>query len=327
LNKKKLNHVNKDKTLTVEKSFSFKRNTIINKDLSNSSSNSCINNSSILIDDTMTKSNLIESFYLTAPRASPELSDLGDMNLISNNILIEKEADQIEPVQNSINLSSITKSIMITSVSSNSNDTLLNVSNRSQKRKTDVSVNFDNTDIEEEDEDDIERNDRQSSETESEIDIESLANNIHKKKKRKKFKKNKTRGKINRNREYVCCIFLNKCREAVKKFVNTKLFVRGILGAILINTLSMGVEHHEQPGKNVFKLSLIHIMTSFIIKWKLSNKIIYNLEELTMIVEYSNMLFTTIFFIEMLLKLFGEGLLDYIKNAYNVFDGVIVGLR
>jgi hypothetical protein len=46
-----------------------------------------------------------------------------------------------------------------------------------------------------------------------------------------------------------------------------------------------------------------------------------------MIVEYSNMLFTTIFFIEMLLKLFGEGLLEYIKNAYNVFDGVIVGLR
>ena len=90
---------------------------------------------------------------------------------------------------------------------------------------------------------------------------------------------------------------MNKCREAVKKFVNTKFFVRGILGAILINTLSMGIEHHGQHPA------------------------------LTSIVEYSNILFTTIFFIEMLLKLFGEGVLEYIKNAYNVFDGIIVGLR
>ena len=102
-----MNHVNKDKLTTAE-SPSIKRNNIINKDLSNSSNNSCIINNSIL-DDIMIRSNLNESFYLTAPRASPELSDLGDVNLINRNTINEIEADQIEPVQSSTNMSSINK--------------------------------------------------------------------------------------------------------------------------------------------------------------------------------------------------------------------------
>ncbi len=92
-----------------------------------------------------------------------------------------------------------------------------------------------------------------------------------------------------------------KCTGAIRKqintFVNTKFFVRGILAAILINTLSMGVEHHNQP------------------------------ELLTQIVEYSNFVFTIVFFLEMILKVIGDGLFNYIKNAFNIFDGAIVGLR
>ena len=41
-------------------------------------------------------------------------------------------------------------------------------------------------------------------------------------------------------------------------------------------------------------------------------------------VEYSNMLFAGVFLIEMILKILAYGILGYIENLYNVFDGVIV---
>lgn len=40
--------------------------------------------------------------------------------------------------------------------------------------------------------------------------------------------------------------FFANSKRSVKQFVNTKVFQRGILVAILINTLSMGLEHHLQ---------------------------------------------------------------------------------
>ena len=39
---------------------------------------------------------------------------------------------------------------------------------------------------------------------------------------------------------------LGPFRMAVRKLVESKYFQQGILGAILINTLSMGVEYHNQ---------------------------------------------------------------------------------
>lgn len=50
-------------------------------------------------------------------------------------------------------------------------------------------------------------------------------------------------------------------------------------------------------------------------------------EELTLTVEFSNIVFSAIFAIEMLLKVIAEGPLNYIGNGFNVFDGVIVILR
>lgn len=43
--------------------------------------------------------------------------------------------------------------------------------------------------------------------------------------------------------------------------------------------------------------------------------------------EFSNIIFSAIFAIEMLLKIIAEGPLNYIGNGFNVFDGVIVILR
>uniref|UniRef100_A0A8C0K376 Calcium voltage-gated channel subunit alpha1 H n=1 Tax=Canis lupus dingo TaxID=286419 RepID=A0A8C0K376_CANLU len=76
--------------------------------------------------------------------------------------------------------------------------------------------------------------------------------------------------------------------------VDSKYFNRGIMVAILTNTLSMGVEYHEQP------------------------------DELTSALEISNIVFTSMFALEMLLKLLACGPLGYIRNPYNIFDGIIV---
>ncbi|KAL0204217.1 hypothetical protein M9458_002235, partial [Cirrhinus mrigala] len=47
-------------------------------------------------------------------------------------------------------------------------------------------------------------------------------------------------------------------------------------------------------------------------------------EELTDVLEISNIVFTSLFALEMLLKLSACGVFDYISNPYNIFDGIIV---
>ncbi|XP_058236365.1 voltage-dependent T-type calcium channel subunit alpha-1H isoform X2 [Hemibagrus wyckioides] len=92
--------------------------------------------------------------------------------------------------------------------------------------------------------------------------------------------------------------FLGVCvrcvRAVLRRIVDSKYFNRGIMIAILINTLSMGVEYHEQPA------------------------------ELTDVLEISNIVFTSLFALEMVLKLLACGLLGYISNPYNIFDLIIV---
>ncbi|XP_071318079.1 voltage-dependent T-type calcium channel subunit alpha-1G [Trachinotus anak] len=82
--------------------------------------------------------------------------------------------------------------------------------------------------------------------------------------------------------------------DTFRKIVDSKYFGRGIMIAILINTLSMGIEYHEQP------------------------------DELTNALEISNIVFTSLFSLEMLLKVLVYGPFGYIKNPYNIFDGIIV---
>ncbi|CAL8282606.1 unnamed protein product [Merluccius merluccius] len=96
----------------------------------------------------------------------------------------------------------------------------------------------------------------------------------------------RTAGKVVRFWRLVCDTF--------RKIVDSKYFGRGIMIAILINTLSMGIEYHEQP------------------------------DELTNALEISNIVFTSLFALEMLLKVLVYGPFGYIKNPYNIFDGIIV---
>ncbi|TSK31313.1 Voltage-dependent T-type calcium channel subunit alpha-1H [Bagarius yarrelli] len=88
--------------------------------------------------------------------------------------------------------------------------------------------------------------------------------------------------------------YWNNFRDRMKRIVDSKYFNRGIMIAILINTLSMGIEYHEQP------------------------------DELTDVLEISNIVFTSMFVLEMIFKLMAFGIFGYIKNPYNIFDGIIV---
>lgn len=90
---------------------------------------------------------------------------------------------------------------------------------------------------------------------------------------------------------------LTYLRKYVKKIADHKYFQQGILLAILINTLSMGIEYHDQP------------------------------DYLTATVEMSNFVFSAIFAVEMILKIVAEGPFKYVANGFNVFDGIIVILR
>uniref|UniRef100_A0A8C5D5S1 Voltage-dependent T-type calcium channel subunit alpha-1I-like n=1 Tax=Gouania willdenowi TaxID=441366 RepID=A0A8C5D5S1_GOUWI len=83
-------------------------------------------------------------------------------------------------------------------------------------------------------------------------------------------------------------------RSKLWGIVESKYFNRGIMIAILINTISMGIEHHEQP------------------------------DELTNVLEICNIVFTSMFSLEMILKVTAFGSFNYLRNPYNVFDGIIV---
>ncbi|XP_041863089.1 voltage-dependent T-type calcium channel subunit alpha-1I-like isoform X2 [Melanotaenia boesemani] len=92
-----------------------------------------------------------------------------------------------------------------------------------------------------------------------------------------------------------CCKELwNGMRRKLWGIVESKYFSRGIMIAILINTISMGIEHHNQP------------------------------EELTNVLEICNIVFTSMFTLEMILKLTAFGFFEYLRNPYNIFDGIIV---
>uniref|UniRef100_A0A4W5JSS6 Ion transport domain-containing protein n=1 Tax=Hucho hucho TaxID=62062 RepID=A0A4W5JSS6_9TELE len=89
----------------------------------------------------------------------------------------------------------------------------------------------------------------------------------------------------------------DEMRKKLWGIVESKYFNRGIMIAILINTISMGIEHHNQP------------------------------EELTNVLEISNIVFTSMFTLEMILKLTAFGFFAYLRNPYNIFDGIIVIIR
>ncbi|GAB1300716.1 Voltage-dependent T-type calcium channel subunit alpha-1H [Apodemus speciosus] len=109
----------------------------------------------------------------------------------------------------------------------------------------------------------------------------------------------------------------------LRRIVDSKYFNRGIMAAILVNTLSMGVEYHEQnpsPFPEAPEGAILpgtFIQSAVTTPWT-------EPDELTNALEISNIVFTSMFALEMLLKLLACGPLGYIRNPYNIFDGIVV---
>ncbi|KAK3705212.1 hypothetical protein QZH41_014007 [Actinostola sp. cb2023] len=86
----------------------------------------------------------------------------------------------------------------------------------------------------------------------------------------------------------------NRLSIVGRRVAESKYFVHFIMISILVNMICMGLEHHNQP------------------------------EELTIALEKSNIIFVTIFSVEMTINLVAYGLAEYLSQAQNVFDGFVV---
>ncbi|CAF1642584.1 unnamed protein product, partial [Didymodactylos carnosus] len=130
---------------------------------------------------------------------------------------------------------------------------------------------------------DIELSDSQKKESGDDTNIEDTTNDDdeeeeedldednHRKKSSKRIK-----SKRRKAFENLICTHYKKFQKLIANFVASKYFRRIVLTAIVINTLSMGIEYHGQPPS------------------------------LTNALEYSNIVFTILFVLEMVLKIFAE---------------------
>eukprot|EP00198_Chlamydomonas_reinhardtii_P001158 XP_001690493.1 voltage-gated Ca2+ channel, alpha subunit [Chlamydomonas reinhardtii] len=80
----------------------------------------------------------------------------------------------------------------------------------------------------------------------------------------------------------------------VRIFVNHNLFNQFFMLLIFLNTIFLSLEYHNQP------------------------------DSLTQALNVGNLTLTVLFTIEMVLKLFGLGFWDYIRDGFNIFDALVV---
>ncbi|KAJ1062221.1 hypothetical protein K5549_008563 [Capra hircus] len=125
----------------------------------------------------------------------------------------------------------------------------------------------------------------------------------------------------------LCEDLWRETRAKLRGIVDSKYFNRGIMMAILVNTVSMGIEHHQQASGERGGIGSLAPTK----RQALSQPGVLNFhhhpqqpEELTNILEICNVVFTSMFALEMLLKLAAFGLFDYLRNPYNIFDSIIV---
>ena len=88
----------------------------------------------------------------------------------------------------------------------------------------------------------------------------------------------------------------DKVKLNVKRFIQKEYFKRFIAATIVLNTLSMAIEHHNQP------------------------------DSMTQVLEILNYVFTCILTLELILKLYCYTLREFSRRKFNIFDAVIVVL-
>lgn len=90
-----------------------------------------------------------------------------------------------------------------------------------------------------------------------------------------------------------CCGTLRSIQRCIKKLVEHKYFQQGILLAILINTLSMGIEYHNQvifysilsiAYLRSFQCNIILLQTFFKLNYKFDDTLCFDCKKKTIIV-------------------------------------------
>ena len=230
----------------------------------------------------------ISPYFLNAPVASPELSDIADLTNPSSPMIELRPISHISSMNNSVE-SAPSPIILSNRLKPNPTDIIericsdMNTIPSAKNIVENLLIGTMNKKLNVQfcecyNQDDISRDDDNND------NVDDIDEN----------KTKKTKSKLSLLFERYCLSYITKFRRLISRFVASKHFRLIVLSAIVINTLSMGIEYHGQP------------------------------ESLTNALEYSNLVFTSLFAVEMVLKIFADGCLKYIKNGYNLFDGGIV---
>ncbi|XP_048575597.1 voltage-dependent T-type calcium channel subunit alpha-1G isoform X2 [Nematostella vectensis] len=89
---------------------------------------------------------------------------------------------------------------------------------------------------------------------------------------------------------------VHRFRAFCRRMAESRHFSRLIMIAILLNMICMGLEHHNQP------------------------------QALTVTLEKTNIVFVTIFVLEMIINVISFGIMGYLSQLQNIFDGFVVVL-
>ena len=98
----------------------------------------------------------------------------------------------------------------------------------------------------------------------------------------------------------------------MREMVRHNMFQQTIRVCILLNTLSLSLEHHDQP----------ELLTKA--SQTIRDRVRVSQSEVFQVLEISNLLFSCIFSIEMMLKLTAFGVFEYFDDGFNVFDSLVV---
>ncbi|CAF3603222.1 unnamed protein product [Adineta steineri] len=295
----KTKRVNQKRLLEVGKHRRKKLLTTDDKKLSSTSNRSIVHKSNCRLYQPIEKSSLptfpsavssINPFLIDAPTASPEISQIIDSRNPPSpsietqiNLSSSQGAHSLAPTLSPLQLRKcLRKSADVAEILCPEVNTIPSANNIVERLLVETNEKKSNIHFCE-----CHREDEISDDDDDDDDDDDGNDNYEERKKKKK-------SRICSCLDKYCFSYLTKFRQLLSNFVASKFFRRVVLTAIVINTLSMGIEYHGQP------------------------------DSLTNALEYSNIVFTTLFAIEMVCKIIVDGCLKYIKNAYNLFDGGIV---
>ena len=109
----------------------------------------------------------------------------------------------------------------------------------------------------------------------------------------------------------------------VRKIVKTQAFYWTVLVCVFLNTIVLAVEYYNHlRGLLIFNVSFQNIYIDDCFSFRLvSEESESRMTSLSFFsLDYAEIVFLTIFFLEMMLKLYGLGIHNYFASSFNCFD-------